>query len=207
MAARPQTGTAMVTGALTSGLCPGSAYSVSGTRLHRGRCRLLLLELQPIERGVTATFAEQFVMAAALDDGAGLDHQDAVGVHDGGEAVGDYDGGAPFAEFGERLLDVTLGFRIERGGGLVEQDDRRIPDQRARDRDALALAARQFEAVFANRRVVATRKDHDEIVRMRGLGRGDDFGLGRTGPAEGDVVAHRSPEQKYVLTDGRDLFA
>jgi len=38
---------------------------------------------------------------------------------------------------------LQFGFRIERGGRLVEQDDGRILDQRARDGDTLALAAGQ----------------------------------------------------------------
>ena len=48
-----------------------------------------------------------------------------------------------------------LGFGIERRGRLVEQDQRRILDQRARDRDALALAARKAQPALADQRVVA----------------------------------------------------
>ena len=66
---------------------------------------------------------------------------------------------------------------IERRGRLVEQNDRRIPQQRARHRDALTLAAGQLRAVLADRRVVAERKAHDEIVRAGRLRRGDDLGL------------------------------
>ena len=67
----------------------------------------------------------------------------------------DHDRGAPLAQFGDRLLHVALGFGVERRGRLVEQDDRRVLDQRARDRDALALAAGKLQAVLADRRVVA----------------------------------------------------
>ena len=56
----------------------------------------------------------------------------------------------PLHKFGDRFLDVALGFRIERRGRLVEQDDRRVLDQRARDRDALALAAGKLHAVLAD---------------------------------------------------------
>ena len=56
------------------------------------------------------------------------------------------------------LAHLQFGFRIERGGGLVEQDDRRVLDQRARDGDALALAAGELQAVLADRRVVAARE-------------------------------------------------
>ena len=97
--------------------------------------------LQAEERGIAAAAPQQIVMQAALDDLAALDHQDGVGVHDGVQAVGDHDGGAVLAEMVDRLLHRFFGFRIERRGGLVEQDDRRVLDQRPGDRDALALAA------------------------------------------------------------------
>ena len=64
----------------------------------------------------------------------------------------------PLQSSAMRLLHVALGFGIERRGRLVEQDDRRILDQRARDGDALALAAGELQAVLADRRVVAGRE-------------------------------------------------
>ena len=139
----------------------------------------LLSQLQAIERGVAAALAQQLVVPAGFDHRAVLDHQDAVGMHDGGQPVRDHQRGAALAQFGDRLLHVALGFGIERSGRLVEQDDRRILDQRARDLDALALPAGELQAVLADRRVVALRERHDEVVRMRGLGGSDDLGLGR----------------------------
>ena len=111
-------------------------------------------------------------MPAVLDDLAALDHQDAVGMHDGVQPVRDDDGGAVLAEMLDRLLHLALGFGIERGGRLVEQDDRRVLEQGARNGDALALAAGQLRAVLADRRVVAEREAHDEIMRagrLRGI--------------------------------------
>jgi len=35
---------------------------------------------------------------------------------------------APFAQFGDRFLNMMLGFRVQRSRRLVEQDDRRILD-------------------------------------------------------------------------------
>ena len=108
-------------------------------RRQTGRAGVALLQAE--ERGVAAAAAQQIVVLAALDDLAGLDHQNGVGVHDGVQAVGDDDGGAALAEMLDRLLHGLFGFRIQRGGGFIQQDDRRVLDQRTRDRDALALAA------------------------------------------------------------------
>ena len=103
--------------------------------------------------------------------------------------------GAAGAQFADRLLDMALGFGIERGGRLVEQDDRRVLDQRPRDGDALALAAGELQAVLADLRVVAGREAHDEIVRMGGLGGGDDLRFAGAELAERDVVADGAAEQ------------
>ena len=78
-------------------------------------------------------------------------------------------------------------------------------DERAGDRDALALAAGQAGAVFAHQRVVALRAGGDELVRLRGLGGGDDFRLGCARPAERDVFADRGAEQEDILADIGDL--
>ena len=64
---------------------------------------------------------------------------------DGVQPVRDGDGGAALAQMRDRVLHQPLGFGIERRGRLVEQDDRRVLDQRARDRDALALAAGKLQ--------------------------------------------------------------
>ena len=42
----------------------------------------------------------------------------------------------------ERLADRFLGFAVERGGRFIEQQDRRVLQEGARNRDALPLAAR-----------------------------------------------------------------
>ena len=65
-------------------------------------------------------------MAAGLHDQAGLDNQDIVGAGDGGQPMRDHQGAAPLAQFGERLLHMARGFRIQRRGRLIEQNDRRV---------------------------------------------------------------------------------
>ena len=114
---------------------------------------------------------------------------------------------APLAQFGDRLLHVALGFGVERRRSLVEQDDRRILDQRAGDGDALALAAGELQPVFADRRIVSARQAEDEIVRMRRLGGGDDLRFAGVELAERDVLADRAAEQMNDLPDIGGLFA
>jgi hypothetical protein len=53
---------------------------------------------------------------------------------------------------------------------LVEQEQRRLAQHRARNGDALALAARERHAALANLRIVALRQALDELGGVRSLG-------------------------------------
>ena len=107
----------------------------------------------------------------------------------------------------QRRLHVPLRLGVERRGGLVEQQDRRVLQHRARDRDALPLPAGEPDAMLADRRVVALRQVADEGVGGGGNRGGLDIGVRRTEPAIGDVGAHRVVEQADLLRDQRDRAA
>ena len=111
---------------------------------------------------------EQLVVPADLDDAAALEHDDRVGAPDRGQPVRDDERRAVHHQVRERLLHEQLRFGVERGGRLVEDQNRRVLQQRARDRDPLALAAREPLAALADRRVVAVRQRRDEVVRVGG---------------------------------------
>src|SRR5262249_32247445 len=79
-----------------------------------------------------------------------IEHDDLVGVDNGREPMRDDERGAVLRHLLERILDVLLGVTVERGGRLVEQQDRRSFQDGARDGDALLLAAGQFQAALAH---------------------------------------------------------
>src|SRR5205085_6806661 len=117
-----------------------------------GEGRLAALDLQTgrllLARphlSIDAAAGEEFAMVAALDDAAGFDDEDLVGVDDGRQAMRDGQGRMPRRHLGEARLDLALGLGVERRGRLVENEDLwRLQDD-PRDRDALLLAPRQFE--------------------------------------------------------------
>ena len=83
----------------------------------------------------------------AICAGAPRQHQRAVAERDRlGDVVGDEDDGlaAEVPEPQQVLLQLHAGLRVERAERLVHQDDRRIVDQRADQRGALAHAAGQL---------------------------------------------------------------
>src|SRR5690242_20057683 len=144
--------------------CGGS--DCGGNR--KGSTRLLAAQLQTIEGGITAAPAQQVLMPAGLDDAAVLDHENAVRIHHGVQAVCDGDGRAAATEMLDRTLYLALGYGIEGSGGFVKKDHRGVLEERARNRDPLALAACQLRSVLSDRRVIATRKRHDEVMRIGG---------------------------------------
>ena len=73
----------------------------------------------------------------------------------------------PLHELAQRLLDHELALGVEVGGGLVEDQDGRILEERARDGEALALAAAEPHAALAHQRPVALGQAGDELLRVR----------------------------------------
>ena len=63
----------------------------------------------------------------------------------------------PASSVGHRRLDQLLALGVEVAGGLVEDEDLRRCEDRAGDRQPLALAAGQLDAALADERVVAAR--------------------------------------------------
>ena len=66
-------------------------------------------------------------MRSRLHDTSPAEDKDDVRVPDGGEAVGDGDGGAALLGPLQRLLHHLLALRVQRRGGLVQQQDGRVP--------------------------------------------------------------------------------
>src|SRR5206468_11929630 len=98
-------------------------------------------------------------------------HDDQRGVLHGGEPVGDDERGAVRHQSVDRLLYQALGLHVERAGGLVQDQNRRIAQQGARDRDALSLAAAQTRAPLPQQRAITVGELRDEIVGIGGTRR------------------------------------
>ena len=135
-------------------------------------------------------------MFAGFDDVAALDHDQAVGAAQGAEAVGDGDGGAAADQVFQGRLNFALGFGIDRGGGFVEDQDARVDQQRAGDRDALAFAAGEGLAALADEGIVAVGQLQDEFVGVGGAGGVDNLLPRGVGAAVGDVLGDGAVEQE-----------
>ena len=87
--------------------------------------------------------SEQLVVRPLLDDLAVLEDDDQIGIADRRQPVGDDERGAAVQEPPQRTLDLALGADVDRARRLVEDQDARIGEERAGERDQLALAERQ----------------------------------------------------------------
>ena len=98
-----------------------------------------------------ARTGEQLASFRDLDDAAEIHHADAARhVADHGEVVADEHVGQAelVLEVAHQVQDLRLHGDVERGGRLVADDELRVGGERASDRDALTLAAREFVRKF-----------------------------------------------------------
>ena len=67
----------------------------------------------------------------------------------------------------DRVGDPLFGQRVERRGGLVEDEQVRSPQQGPGDRQPLLLAPRHLDAAFADHRVETAVRTREQIVAGR----------------------------------------
>ena len=154
--------------------CSGVSIDTSGRQ-----ARLLEAVVAGDEGGVAAAAGQQLVVGAALDDLAAGRGRRSGRRRGRWRAGARWRRGAALGEVVERLLHGALGAGVEGAGGLVEEQDGRVAQDRPGDRDALLLAAGEPVAALADDGVVALGQRGDEVVDARGAGRVLDLGVGR----------------------------
>src|SRR5262249_40639160 len=87
-------------------------------------------ELGARQHGEVAALAHQFVEAPALYDATGFEHQNAGRVADGGAAMRDHERGAALHDLVKCGLHLGLSESIERTRRLVENENRRVLEER-----------------------------------------------------------------------------
>ncbi len=136
---------------------------------------------------------------AVVDDLAGAHHDDPVEAVQRRQAVRDGDHRAAHHQPVERFLDRFFRGAVQRRGGFVEQQDRRVLQDGARNRDALPLSARELDAAVADDRVVAFRHRFDEVRAARFPGGREHFFAARLRAAVRDVLVDGAVEQGDIL--------
>src|SRR6266852_6249182 len=91
--------------------------------------------LQTMKRRIAPASSDQLVMRTVLDHPAALDRDQPVGAAHRRETMGDDEDGAAARDLLHVLLNDALAFIVEGAGRLVEDQDARVVDERAGDRD------------------------------------------------------------------------
>jgi len=91
------------------------------------------------------------------------DH-DTVGLEHCRKAMRDDDGSAVAHQPLKRLLDQSLALGVERARRFVQQQDGRVAQDRAGNRDPLALTSGESRPTLAQESVVAVGEPADELV-------------------------------------------
>src|SRR5215207_2196292 len=155
--------------------------------------------LQRVKPRVEAVRRDKVFMGARLGDGAVFDHEDRIYAPDQPELVGDDEGGVSFCQDPPALLDGGGGLGVESGLGLVQDQNRGVPEHGPRDGDALPLSTAQTLTALGEHGVVAFWQLPDKIVSPRELCYGLDLFSTRPWPPVGDVLGDRRPEEQGVL--------
>ena len=95
-----------------------------------------LVELHGRQPSVQTIARHELCVGAGIDDAATVHHHDAVGVDHGAQAVGDDQGRAALHGLFQGGLHRTLALGVERTGGFVEQEQRRVFQHGPGDADA-----------------------------------------------------------------------
>src|SRR5580692_365485 len=106
-----------------------------------------------------------------LADLATVEHHDFIAVAYRRQTMRDQDAGAAAAAdvFEYALLDDG----VDRAGSLVEHDEHRIDGKRARNCQALTLAAAEVAAIFFDSGLISARPRGNHLVNHRVLGGSD----------------------------------
>ena len=140
---------------------------------------------------------KQLLMGAPGRDVSILQHQDLIGVHDGGKPVGYHDQRFFFCQPADGLLQLILVFRVNEGRGLVQNDDGRVLEDGPGDGKALPLPAGQPRAGISG--VVASPK---EAARLREILGPDAYivtpGVRPAGSDRGDQSRGATPAQAFA---------
>ena len=146
----------------------------------------------------------ELVVGTLFGDPAVVEQHDLVDLVEPVTLVGDEQDGAALGGLQQVRGERPAGFRVEVGGGLVEDQQRRAGEERAGQREALPFAAGNGCTVGADRGIQAPGKRPDPGQQPGARGGGFQFFVGGAGAGQPQVVAEGGVEQVRVLRASAD---
>ena len=118
---------------------------------------VLAARLQVDHVGLDTVLTVELVGSALLGDDAAREDDDLIRAGNGTHTVGNHQHRFILDQAGQRRLDQCLVLHVEACSCLVEQNDRRVFQERAGNRDALTFTAGELTPVFADVRIPPVR--------------------------------------------------
>jgi hypothetical protein len=100
-----------------------------------------------------------------------VDHHNLIRGAHGGQAVGDGDERLALCQFPDGRKQGVLVFRVYAGGGLIQDDNGGVLQNRSGDGNPLLFPARKGRAALSDNCIVAVRQRCDEVVAAGAFGR------------------------------------
>lgn len=107
---------------------------------------------------------------------------------DGGQPVGDDERRAPFGERVQRPADLAFRCRVQRRARLVQDQDRRVPQEHPGNRQTLLLSARQLHPTLADDRIEPVGQTLQDLAEPGAASGLEDLGIACIEAAIGDVL-------------------
>ena len=117
------------------------------------------------ERAVNIVALQQFLMPTDVVDHAAIEHENGVRIGQRRQPVRNDDQRSAMRDPRDVGVHDRFAVGVERARRLVQDQDRRIDDQRPRNRESLPLTSREIRRTFINVGFVAARQLVDELLR------------------------------------------
>src|SRR2546429_3548830 len=138
-------------------------------------------------------------MSSLLDDAAALQDGDAIGEGDRRRTVRDHERRTSLHDLRQRGANLVFLGGVDGRRRVVEDEHRRIRQDRPGNRDALALSAGKGEATLPEHCLVAVREVGDELCRTGELGRASDLLVSGLGSREANVLPYLVREEERFI--------
>src|SRR5579885_2746726 len=149
----------------------------------------------------------ELAVRASFDDLALLHDQDLIDLAQRAETMRDGQHGTPDDEIAQRVHNLRLCLYVQVCRRFVEDENRRIAQDRAGDAEPLLLSRGKIAPLLVHRRIVAKRQPHDLIVDVGLSGCGDNLFHRGPWPPYLQVFAHGPFEQHSILEHQADVVA
>src|SRR5436305_463697 len=127
------------------------------------------------QAGVFSTQHQQLLVRSAFDNPTPIQDQNLIGMHDGRQPMCDHDRSSTKHQILQRLLNQSLRRGVNARGRFIQNQNWRIFQERARNREPLFLSHAQLHSTLAHHATQSISQQIDETMSIRCLRRFHQF--------------------------------